>query len=119
MRGDPVTTIVVRHRFEGFHRWPGATGKRQYLSARHRHLFHLEVEVATWHGDREIEFHDLLDTVKTPTNQTEWGSSSCEDIAFAIGAFVLTYYPGRAMTVSVFEDGECGARIRWPGKTTN
>lgn len=111
---------VVRFRVPGFHRWPEAAAKRQYLAARHRHVFHVEFVMTINHDDREVEFHDLLDVVQSalpapePFEITDFGRMSTEEIAGMMLAGVADVYPGRAMTCSVFEDGENGARIHWP-----
>ncbi|MDE1904868.1 MAG: hypothetical protein KGH75_00270 [Rhodospirillales bacterium] len=110
---EPSITITVRTRFVGFHRWPGATGRRAYLADRHRHLFHVEVSLATTHDDREVEFHDLLREVELYGQGEERGSASCEQMARELGTDLRAMYPGRALAVSVFEDGEVGATLRW------
>lgn len=130
MIDGPLTSIVVRHRVAGFHRWPQASGKREYLAERHRHLFHVEVEVEVGHDNREVEFHDLLDHVHQffIDNGPEWGIASCETIAFQLASRIranISMRPegmvdalpwNRTMTVSIFEDGECGARVHWDRK---
>lgn len=128
----PITTVVVRHEVIGFHHWPGAKGQRAYLSSRHRHKFFIEVELEVFHDDREVEFHDLLDNVRDyfAGIGEEWGSSSCETAAYGVAANVRDHLAHlgvptgmveaipreRTMTVSVFEDNECGARVHWQRK---
>ena len=41
----------------------------------------------------------------------ELGGASCEQVARALCEGVTRRYPGRRVTVSVFEDGEVGARV--------
>lgn len=105
-------TITVRWTQPGYHRWPEAGGRRDYLSDRHRHLFHFEVSMAVGHNDREVEFHDLLDHARAWRDDlgSEFGRMSCEDIALEVGAHVAKAWC-RPMTVAVFEDGECGATV--------
>ena len=103
-------SAIVRFAVPGFHRWPGATGQRMYLALRHRHLFHVEVSVPLTHGEREIEFHDLLDFCKGAFPGGEMGDASCEAMAESLGKEVARQFDRRA-TVSVFEDGEVGAIV--------
>lgn len=111
-------TIGVRWQMAGFHRWAGAQGVRSYLVERHRHLFWIEVELAVVRDDREVEFHDLLDWSRERLASLagaggEFGDRSCEMIAELLGEAIREQWPGRSLAVSVWEDGECGARVRW------
>ena len=108
-----VSTAIVRFTFEGFHRWPAATGNRAYLADWHRHLFHVELELETFHDEREVEFHDLLTATRQARGRLVPYRSdlSCESMARLIGQDVGDTYPGRHLTVTVTEDGENGARI--------
>lgn len=109
-------TAVARWTFEGFHRWPLAPPARDYLAAKHRHLFYAQVEIEQYEGDREVEFHDLLATaraaVKGPSER-DFGELSCEALAAIVARRVRSNWPDRRITVQVFEDGECGARMTW------
>lgn len=108
-----ASRAVVRFRIPGFHRWPDAPPPRAYLRARHRHLFHVELELELFGDDRDVEFHDLLDVARTawgPRDQ-DHGSASCEMLAQRLGDLIADQYPGRTNIVCVFEDGECGARV--------
>lgn len=111
----PSVTVWTRLALPGFHRWPGATGRRAYLADRHRHLFHLEVEVAVGHDDRDVEFHDLQDLVRDwwGDGPRELGAHSCEQIARDLAAHLT----GQGITVTrvtVSEDAESGATLRFP-----
>lgn len=108
-----MTTIEVRFTAEGWHRWPLAAGNRAYLGHRHRHLFHIQAQLDVVHDDRDVEFHNLLDWLKLewPGNG-EWGAHSCESIARIYVDKIRDAFPGRAVTVGVFEDGEVGAWVR-------
>jgi len=107
-------SITVRWTQEGFHRWPEASGKREYLASRHRHLFHYELTVTVHHGDREIEFHDLLDLGKYAIPEMELGRTSCEELGERILAQVESTYPNRPKySITVWEDGEVGATTTW------
>ena len=102
---------VVRFTQEGWHNWSGATGKREYLASRHRHLFYFEVSLEVFHNDREVEFHDLLDFCKANTGAPEFGGVSCENIAESLAKKITLRYEGRRAIVSVFEDNEVGAIV--------
>lgn len=107
--------IFVRFVEPGFHCWPDAPPHRAYLRDAHRHLFHVEVRTKVWHDNREIEFHDLLDSARSAWRErcTTPLAASCEMKARAI-AERLHEATSRSYTVTVSEDGECGATISWP-----
>ncbi len=106
-----VSTIAwVTCQFEGWHAWPDAPEPRAYLASPHRHLFKVLVELEVFHDDREIEFHDLLDFVRSQLPGPDLGARSCEMMAKALGHSILARFPGRDVLVSVSEDGEVGAR---------
>lgn len=102
--------IFVRFTFAGFHCWEGAPAHRSYLATRHRHLFGVEVKCLVNNDDREIEFHDLLDESKNFFNDPERGNQSCEMMARILGEYLAKRYQ-RMFTVTVNEDGECGAQV--------
>lgn len=107
---DAVTTITVRVRVEGFHCWPGAIPEAEWLAARHRHLFHVEVESVVQHDDRDREFILFGREIRALLRERfgspcEFGSLSCEQIA----GLLLSHFD--ALRVSVFEDGENGATV--------
>lgn len=110
------TNIFVRFDVVGFHRWPAAPTHRLYLAKEHRHVFKIEISTIVFHDDREIEFHDLLELARTAlpgspaASGQSFGPMSCEHIARHIGKELARHY-GRAMKVSVSEDGECGAVV--------
>jgi hypothetical protein len=103
-------TLTVRFTAEGWHRWPNAPEHRAYLASSHRHLFHVEVSMRTFHDDREIEFHDVLDWARAEFGSGDFGSASCEMLARALATSGSKKY-GRRVTVAVFEDGEAGAEV--------
>lgn len=114
------SSIFVTHRFVGYHRWADAPDRRSYLTERHRHLFHVRVDVDVTHDDREVEFHDLLDVVtdaceglgqKARGVGRDLGSMSCETIALYVVEKVLARWPGRTLACEVSEDGEAGGRV--------
>lgn len=104
------SVAVVRYQQEGWHRWPTPTPNRLYLADRHRHLFHVEVQLEVRHEAREIEFHDLLDVARAAFPSAEdMAIQSCETIARWIHDKIVSPESGRWCQVSVFEDGEVGA----------
>ena len=109
-----VTSIWVRTTVAGFHNWPQPYAGREYLSSRHRHLFHVKVAVPVAHDDRDIEFHDLLDEVNGWLRQFrgEFGPQSCEAIGRELGKYLLLQHPVGWVEVEVSEDGEAGAVVR-------
>lgn len=111
------TTATVRWTRTGYHAWFNAPDRREYLRQMHRHQFYFEVEIETFHDDREIEFHDLLDVCKnaSPEDGASWNGKSCEMMAREIAqALRDTYQPMRQIRVSVFEDNEVGANLYLP-----
>ena len=105
--------VEVSFTAEGWHRWPRAPVRRDYLKARHRHLFHIRLRMEVRRQNREIEFHDLLDQAKAAFGTGDFGSKSCECLAHKLVQHFRERpeYRGRAMTASVSEDGECGAGV--------
>lgn len=65
------------------------------------------------HDNREVEFHDLLDFVRSRFPGCELGGQSCEMMAQALGKETARRF-GRAVEVSVCEDGEVGAMVLTP-----
>ena len=105
--------IWVKHQAPGFHNWPDAPINRDYLAARHRHVFHVEVHISVAHDDREVEFHDLLDFVREAFPGGELGAQSCEMMARDLGKKIALRF-GRACEVSVSEDGGVGSTVPSP-----
>ena len=110
--------IAVRFTAEGWHHWPGASGVREYLGAKHRHLFHVEARIPVGHDDREVEFHDLLDYARKEFGDGDFGASSCEVLARNLAEKMARQY-GRACRVSVFEDGEVGSEVSLPNPSSS
>jgi hypothetical protein len=72
-------------------------------------LFYVEVSTGVEHGERQIEFHDLLDDATEIFAEQDDGEASCETMAMRLAVGLSDRHEGRAFEVSVFEDGECGA----------
>lgn len=119
----PIFTGSVWTTFEtvGFHNWPDAPESVRHLRDRHRHLFHIRVEVGVNHAEREVEFQLLqsnvsgfiLETFKISDLGFEFEDRSCETIAQAIMGMLTDFYPSSyPYEVTVSEDGESGATLR-------
>lgn len=108
-----MTTIKVRWAQSGFHRWPEAPQRVEYLRHIHRHLFHFQVELGVDHQDREVEFHQLLGQCQSMLELplSEPTRFSCEDMAASILYRLTEIYPKRWAAVECWEDNECGARV--------
>lgn len=112
--------IAVRFQAEGWHCWPDAPPRRAYLRDLHRHIFQAEVSMPVEHDDRDVEFHDLRDEalgLLTEQGQKgiriaglDFGHRSCEMLARHVAETLAARY-GRAVRVSVSEDGECGSGV--------
>jgi len=111
----------IRARFEWAHRWPGAPEYGEYALLRnlHRHEFHVILRIGQEHSDRDVEYLEvkaaLVDFLEEAKGS--WPeSSSCEQIGEAIVAWARERYPGvRPFEVTVLEDGENGAALRFGG----
>lgn len=109
------TKVIVTTRKEGWHRWCEAPTRRNYLTERHRHLFHIRVEINVA-GPRKAEFHDLLDYVHGSWRamQDLWPQmedASCEEMAVKLKDNLCDRFTVSA--IEVWEDGECGARVEF------
>ena len=115
-----TTTVWLTTSMIGFHAWPGAPEAVAYLRTPHRHRFGVRVEVSVRGSDREVEFHllkrevhDLLPTAferEADTGEYRFGSMSCEMISGEV--FSALSRAGYLITsVTVDEDGECGATV--------
>lgn len=104
--------VFATLRFEAFHRWPNAPKACAYLATRHRHEFHVRVEVVVTHVDRDVEFitlkqkaaHLIESALKSKRTDT-W---SCERWALYLWREL------GATRVEVSEDGENGAFVESP-----
>ena len=106
---DSVIWASVRFTKPFIHHWPDAPEEVSFLAHPHRHLFHFQVDVQQFDGDREIEYLQLSSRVQTWFKTQIWGSStSCEGFASRIKLWLETVYVDRKVRVSVYEDGENG-----------
>ena len=113
------TTITVRVRSVGFHRWPDAPDEVRFLASPHRHVFGFAVTLAVTGHDRELEFflvqarmRDAISSIGTASPMgLDFGAQSCEHIACALCQALLSQdLP--VVSVEVDEDGENSACVR-------
>src|SRR5574344_266709 len=85
--------VIVKTQFEGIHKYPEAPKEVEYLKYPHRHIFYVEVEIETFHDDRELEFimvkHALDEYIGV---NKDMGRISCEQIAKRIQQFIKCKY---------------------------
>jgi len=117
--------IWVTFSKEGIHKYPAAltdkmlaTGDEydvSFLGYPHRHIFHFRVGITVFHDDRDIEFIQFKRWLeKLYAEKTlELDYKSCEMIATALAETIHATYPGRAMEITVSEDGENGATLNF------
>ena len=111
------TTVIVKLAVDGCHNFPKAAElfpEVDFLSDRHRHMFHFTVACEVTHSVRDMEFimlkRDIIDYVNGEyfndfTRTCEFDSRSCEMLAQE----VLERFD--AEWVEVWEDMENGARV--------
>lgn len=104
------TWVEINFTKEGFHKWDNAKGRyADILKVKHRHEFHIKVEVSVNHTDRDIEFLELKVKLKT---LVDVNNKSCEQICRDTYYLVKSLYPYNDVKVRTMEDGENGASIR-------
>lgn len=108
---------MVKLAVDGCHNFPQAATlfpEVNFLSSRHRHMFHFTVACRVTHSDRDKEFimlkRDVIDYINGEyfddfSRTCEFGSHSCEQLAMQ----VLNEFD--AEWVEVWEDEENGARV--------
>ena len=112
---DLATTITVTTQFEGIHAYPEAPEGVEFLRYPHRHVFHVRVELEVFHDDREVEFILFKREISAfiSDNFNDLQSKSCEMLGELFINYVTGKYKGRSCSVSVFEDGENGATVKF------
>lgn len=104
---------------EGIHRFPlaGTDPKLAdvaFLANEHRHIFHFNVSIEVFHNDRDIEFIQFKRWLESLYQGTlELNFKSCEMISDDLYEVIASRYPGRDIEITVSEDGENGATIRY------
>ena len=120
----PKKMIWVTFRKEGIHMYPAAatdpklkTGDEydvSFLGTPHRHIFHFKVYIEVFHDDRDIEFIQFKRWLESLYQGTlELNYKSCEMISDDLYEVIASRYPGRDIEITVSEDGENGATIRY------
>ena len=111
-------SIWVTFKLEGIHCYPAAAtdpnlADVNFLASPHRHLFGFKVGIGVRHSDRDIEFIQFKRWLISlyQSSVLELNSKSCEMIAEELINQIHTKYPGRAIIVSVDEDGENGCTL--------
>lgn len=124
------TMIWITFQKEGIHRYPAALEDPKlktddhydvsFLGHPHRHIFHFKVAIQVFHDDRDIEFIQFKRWMEElyGTKQLELDYKSCEMIADELAHTINLAYPGRAMEITVSEDGENGATLTFSDNRT-
>jgi len=114
-----MTTVVVTTQYEGLHCWPDCPLEEvAFLRDKHRHMFHVRVEVPVTHDDRQLEIIRLKRELRgilqyfaegiEEGEPFDFGSMSCEMLAKNIAA-ELHLRTAMPYLIEVLEDGENGA----------
>lgn len=114
-------SVIIRTRFEGFHKWPSAPDEVAFLRALHRHEFHVTLRISVFHEDREVEFLLVKNALEAwiGLEQPFADTDSCEVMAEKIIEWARSKYEvavpaPRAYECEVSEDGENGAVVeKW------
>lgn len=108
------TNIVVKLQYEAIHNWPGVAEalpdnpEIHFLQYPHRHIFHITMEKAVTHSDRDVEIIMFKQAVLKHLHEEFWGELnnwSCEMLA----EHLLKEYD--CYSVEVLEDNENGAKV--------
>ena len=111
--------IWVTFQREGIHRFPAAATDPNladvaFLANEHRHIFHFNVSIEVFHNDRDIEFIQFKRWLENLyQGKLELNFKSCEMISDDLYEVIASRYPGRDIEITVSEDGENGATIRY------
>ena len=109
---DDIIFASIKLQFEQFHCWPNAPEEVGFLRAKHRHIFHLTVNIQQFQDDRDIEYFLFQREVQELKDTIEWKeNTSCEMFSIQLKRKLEVKYPNREIQVSLFEDGENGAII--------
>lgn len=111
--------IWVTFQREGIHKFPAAATDSNladvaFLANEHRHIFHFHVKIEVFHNDRDIEFIQFKRWLESLYQGTlELNFKSCEMISDDLYEVIASRFPGRDIVITVSEDGENGATIRY------
>ena len=109
-----TTNIIVKLQYEATHNWPGVAEvlpnqpEIHFLQYPHRHIFHITMEKAVTHSDRDIEIILFKRKVLKELESCYSGNlqnMSCEMLAEQL----LKIYD--CISVEVLEDNENGAKV--------
>ena len=86
-----------------------------FLGYAHRHIFHFRVGIQVFHDDRDIEFIQFKRWCESLYSDgiLELNHRSCEMISDELAEKINAKYPGRALEITVSEDGENGSTARY------
>jgi len=110
--------VWVTFEQEGIHYYPlaGADPNLKsvaFLQYEHRHIFKFKVEIEVFHDDRDVEFIQFKRFCQSLMNEKDGvmtcNHKSCEMLSDELYDHISTKYPGRAVRISVSEDGENGS----------
>lgn len=122
IKGAQIITrwIDISFQKEGVHKYPAALEDPKladvsFLGYPHRHMFHFKVKLEVYHNDRDVEFILLKRELEALYSEKvlELDFKSCEMIAEDLIGYIKTTYPGRRITVGVYEDNENGAILEY------
>jgi hypothetical protein len=117
--------IWVSFQREGIHMYPAAatdaslkTGDEydvSFLGYPHRHIFHFTVAIQVEHNDRDIEFIQFKRWLENlyGDGTLVLNHKSCEMISDDLYDAIASRYQGRDIEITVSEDGENGATIKY------
>jgi hypothetical protein len=117
--------VWVTFQKEGVHLYPAAkddpllaTGgwdDVSFLGVAHRHIFHFRVAIDVQHNDRDIEFIQFKRWLESlySDGTLVLNHRSCEMIAEELANTINSKYPGRGITITVAEDNENGATMKF------
>lgn len=117
--------IYVTFQKEGIHMYPAAATDPSlktddeydvsFLGTPHRHIFHFTVAIQVTHNDRDIEFIQFKRWLEKlySTGTLELNHKSCEMISDDLYDTIATKYPSRDIEITVSEDNENGAVIKY------
>jgi hypothetical protein len=122
IKGANIITrwIDISFQKEGVHKYPAALEDPKladvsFLGYPHRHMFHFKVKLEVYHNDRDVEFILLKRELEALYNEKVLALDfqSCEMIAEGLIEYIKINYPGRRITIGVYEDGENGAILEY------
>ncbi len=113
-KSDFARQIFITTKFEGIHCYPAAPEAVAFLRNPHRHVFGVRIELDVFHDDRELEFILFKQEIDHQLYKKSWNlHTSCEMMAEVLLNYVINKYPKRNCSVTVDEDGENGATVKY------